>query len=369
MAPKTPSTTTQITKVELPAWVDAASQSNYNFAQQVAGRPYTPYKGQTVAGEDPLEKWADKYFADTRGAGLPEQRMANTAYKQASGLFSKAAGGINSMDRAAYTNPFNTEVLDRSLADLERQRQIAIRDNSDAEQRAGAFGGSRHGVTEAILDAEANKNAGDLSAQLRAQGFDTATSAMQSDLDRMLSAGQGKLGVGQGYLSSSDAAQNIRRGNLTGALTLGANRRGIAQSKLDDLKSRFQEKQDYPLEQLNILLSALGMSPYGKTENVQKTESKGSSGSDFATVGAGILSLIPALFALSDRAEKTDIRKVGVDKPTGLTLYSYRYKGDPKTYPKVVGPMAQDVAKKFPHAAIKVGGKLAIRRPMAMMGH
>ena len=45
---------------------------------------------------------------------------------------------------------------------------------------------------------------------------------------------------------------------------------------------------------------------------------------------------------------------------SGLDLYAYRYKGDPKTYPKVVGPMAQDIAKKFPDQVREVGGKLSV---------
>ena len=77
---------------------------------------------------------------------------------------------------------------------------------------------------------------------------------------------------------------------------------------------------------------------------------------------------------------KTDITKVG-KHPAGPPIYSFRYKGDPKTYPKVVGPMAEDVAKIAPHAVARIpgaGGKMAVdmgalgalsppssRRPMA----
>ena len=64
--------------------------------------------------------------------------------------------------------------------------------------------------------------------------------------------------------------------------------------------------------------------------------------------------------AMSDETMKTDITKVGKDKATGLTQYAYRYKGDPKSYPKVVGPMAQDIAKKFPGQTANVGGKIAV---------
>ena len=69
---------------------------------------------------------------------------------------------------------------------------------------------------------------------------------------------------------------------------------------------------------------------------------------------------------MSDRSTKTDIQKVGKHKPSGLPIYAYRYKGDPKSYPKTVGPMAQDVRSKFGAAAApRLGKKLAID-PMAL---
>ena len=51
--------------------------------------------------------------------------------------------------------------------------------------------------------------------------------------------------------------------------------------------------------------------------------------------------------ALSDRSMKTDITKSACTSRPACRIYAYRYKGDPKTYPKAVGPMAEDVAKKF----------------------
>jgi hypothetical protein len=73
---------------------------------------------------------------------------------------------------------------------------------------------------------------------------------------------------------------------------------------------------------------------------------------------AGAAQLLPMF--LSDKSEKTDIKKIGKDEDTGLNLYSYRYKGDPKTYPKTVGPMAQEVEKKFPEMVKEVAGRKAV---------
>jgi hypothetical protein len=79
------------------------------------------------------------------------------------------------------------------------------------------------------------------------------------------------------------------------------------------------------------------------------------------------MSLAQMFGMFSDEREKTDIKKLGKDPETGLTLYAYRYKGDPKSYPKVVGPMAQDIEKDDPDAVREVGGKKIVNA-FAMMG-
>lgn len=70
---------------------------------------------------------------------------------------------------------------------------------------------------------------------------------------------------------------------------------------------------------------------------------------------------LAGLGLLSDRETKTDIKKIGEDDATGLPIYSYRYKEDPKTYPKIVGLMAQDVEKAFPGTTEKVNDTLYIK--------
>jgi hypothetical protein len=42
-------------------------------------------------------------------------------------------------------------------------------------------------------------------------------------------------------------------------------------------------------------------------------------------------------------------------------MYAYRYMGDPKTYPKAVGPMAQDVEKRYPGSTMEVDWHMVIR--------
>jgi Chaperone of endosialidase len=81
-------------------------------------------------------------------------------------------------------------------------------------------------------------------------------------------------------------------------------------------------------------------------------------GSNLLGLGGSLLSGISGLF--SDRRMKTDIRKLGKEPETGLPLYAYRYKSDPKSYPKTVGPMAQDIEKRRPDLVGEIGGRKVI---------
>jgi hypothetical protein len=67
-------------------------------------------------------------------------------------------------------------------------------------------------------------------------------------------------------------------------------------------------------------------------------------------------SLLGGLGKLSDPKDKTDVQKLG---DSGMA--AFRYKGDPKTYPKVVGPMADDMEKRQPGSTFGIGGHRIIR--------
>jgi hypothetical protein len=159
-----------------------------------------------------------------------------------------------------------------------------------------------------------------------------------------------------GLLGAATGKKGAEIADLNNLYTAGQQETGYAQSLIDAAMKKFYEMRDYPKEQLNIRLAALGMSPYGKTETITKTGTSEKQGTDWATAGLGVAKMfLPML--MSDRNMKTDIEKL-----TGgpLPMYAYRYKGDPKSYPKVVGPMAQDVEKVAPKAVKKVGGKKVI---------
>jgi hypothetical protein len=82
---------------------------------------------------------------------------------------------------------------------------------------------------------------------------------------------------------------------------------------------------------------------------------------DWASLLLGSLGVGSKLFGLSDRDDKTDIKKLGKDPDSGVDMYAYRYKGDPKSYPKVVGPMADDLEEFLPGITKLIGGHQVVK--------
>jgi hypothetical protein len=109
-----------------------------------------------------------------------------TGYGAAQNL---GGGNFLQSNLGAYMNPYTQQVVDTTLADLERGRQLAQQDVGAAASRAGAFGGSRQGVAEAETNRAFAEQAAQTAAQLRQAGFTQAAGMAESDLARQLQAG------------------------------------------------------------------------------------------------------------------------------------------------------------------------------------
>jgi hypothetical protein len=155
-------------------WLKTTLSSNINRAQTIADQPFTPYSGQGYAPLSQNQTYSMQAARDLNGAGAPTIDMGINA---AGGLLGfNAPGGDFSGMISKYQNPYQQEVIDRAMADMERQRQIAgVQDNQTATA-AKAFGGSRHGVADSLTNAAYGRQFGDMVSNLRNQGFNSAAS-------------------------------------------------------------------------------------------------------------------------------------------------------------------------------------------------
>jgi hypothetical protein len=115
----------------------------------------------------------------------PQQVGTKFGYNPNNVASQTAVGGM-----ANYANPYTQQVIDTSMADLERQRQMQMNALGAQATAAGAFGGSRQGVAEALTNTGFAQQGGQLASQLRSQGFNTALGASQTDVANAMQAQQ-----------------------------------------------------------------------------------------------------------------------------------------------------------------------------------
>lgn len=186
------------------------------------------------------------------GGGAMQQPTAQpqapgNVFQQSAGLFGQAAAGPNI---GQFMNPFTSDVIGRTGIDM--ARQAAMQQNTLGAQasRAGAFGGSRHGVAEGTMLGDYGRAFGDIAAQQRQQGFNTALGAAQTQqgIQSQL-AGQG-FGFGQ-QIGQTQAQQ-------------GAQQQALQQALIDAARGQFAGFTGAPQQALTLPLAALGAANMGQ---------------------------------------------------------------------------------------------------------
>lgn len=282
---------TQETK--LPSWYTSAATSAIKQAETAANNLAQPYQGNTVAGLDPLT---------TQAIGLTGQNIGSTdqAFSQAgqtaAGVAGYTPGSFLQGNIGAYMNPYIQNVEQAALGNLNQAYQQSLNTIGDRAINAGAFGGSRQGVAEGVAASETARQMGDLSAQLRAQGYGQAAGFMESDMARQMAGQELNLRAAgmQGDLAT--AGQGAYLQSLQSALAAGQINQDQAQALLAQDAQRYDAMRNYPLEQMNIRLAALG----GTQVPTSSTTTRPTSGNFLtgalggAMTGAGIGSMMAA---------------------------------------------------------------------------
>lgn len=159
-----------------------------------------------------------------------------------------------------FLNPYTTEVVDQSMADIERNRLMQANQAAAQAQAAGAFGGSRG----ALMEAEIARNALDQSARtagdLRRQGFTTAAQLAQQDVARRQQAGtlnaqQALQAALANQRSGLQAGMANQQAGLQAAL---ANQQSGLQAALANQAAANQAGSSYAQQQLQAALANQG---------------------------------------------------------------------------------------------------------------
>lgn len=239
-------TVTQTT--QLPPWVDQAAQANLAEAERIAAERAGPSGVPLVSGL------------------TPDQLAAYGMVRDNAGALSPARFGLT---LSRYMNPYIQGVIDPAVSAAQREGNRQRQMISAQAANVGAFGGARQGVLEGVNAAETTRNIGELTAQLRAAGYESAANrAFQ---------GIGATMQGAGALEAAGAAQQ-----------------GQAERQLADIERIYEAFRNDPVEALQLRMAALTGTPYGGTGTSSQplTRSPVAGALGGAATGAGIASAL-----------------------------------------------------------------------------
>jgi hypothetical protein len=243
-------------------------------------------------------------------------------------------------------SPYQQQVIDATMTSFDKQAAQRRREISDRALQAGAYGGSRMGVAESEYDAASDMNRALMESQMLQQGY-----------------GQGMAGAQTAFNQQQQLAQTVPgmyQQDIATLGTVGAQQQAQAQAVSDADREKLRMQAFEPYERLGFLGQGLTgiMGGYGNQYQFQQQpnptplQTALGTGATLAGIYGALqpnsqMSSIPLMNQNtgSDIRLKTDIELTG-QSPSGVNIYSFKYKGDDKTYE---GVMAQEV----PWASIK----------------
>ena len=235
-----------------------------DLAKQVIAQSGVPVVSTGIAGisQQPGESAAD--FAARQSAaqqfttrqqslsGLaPQVAQQDALQTQAQNLATQGVGSFQPYLTAAqnltgpmtaaqtqqYMSPYQSQVIDATLSEFDRNAAVNRQSIRDRAVQAGAFGGGREGVQLAEYDAGSDRNRASVLAQLNQQGFGQAQAQRAADL-------QTQLGL-------ASLVPGLRSGDISQLGSLGAINQAQAQAELDAQREATRMATYQPQEQLD----------------------------------------------------------------------------------------------------------------------
>ena len=196
----------------------------------------------TVAAQDPLQQQAATLASSGIGSFQPFVTAAQQQAAAAGTQLGTAATGIAGAEAllgtgagtgagsvSSYMSPYQTQVIDATLEEFDRNRAIQEQAIRDQQAQLGVLGAGRAGVQLAEFGTGQARERALLQAGLLQQGFGQAQAARQQDLaNRQALAGQRaslagqQLGQAQFQSGLAQLVPSLQRGDISTLGSVGA---------------------------------------------------------------------------------------------------------------------------------------------------
>jgi len=206
-----------------------------------------------VAGQDALQTQAQNLATQGVGSFQPFLQQAQTAGTAAGTALGGVGLGATAFQQGVqdFMSPYQSQVIDASLAEFDRNKAIQEKSIADQAIASGAFGGGREGVQRAEFQTGAARERALLQAGLLQQGFGQAQAARQQDIANRgaLASQQQSLGAFQTGLGQTQ--QGATGVDISRLGQLGALNQAQTQAGLDATREAARQATFLPQEQLD----------------------------------------------------------------------------------------------------------------------
>ena len=169
----------------------------------------------------------------------------------AAGLTGTGAGtGTGSI--ASYMSPYQSQVIDTTLAEFDRQAAMRQQGISDAAVAMGGYGGGREGVMQSEYQTQSDAQRAALQAGLLQQGYGQAQGARQQDYLNQMGLAGAQQGLGSYQAGLGQQTQALAGTDIATAGRVGAADQAQTQAELDAIREPNRMAAYEPLERLGM---------------------------------------------------------------------------------------------------------------------
>ena len=232
-------------------------------ARQQAAREFTTRQeslaglAPTVAGQDRLQQEAQKIAEAGIGSFQPFLDRAAAASTAAGAALGGVGTGAQAFqqDVSQFMSPYQSQVIDATLAEFDRNKQIQEQSLRDQQAKLGVLGAGRAGVQLAEFGTGAARERALLQAGLLQQGFNQAQAARQQDIANRFGLAQAQRGLGGFEATLGGQQQALTGGDVRQLGTLGALNQAQAQAQADAQREAARQAAFLPQQNLDRFAS------------------------------------------------------------------------------------------------------------------
>ena len=203
------------------------------------------------------------------GAYEPYLGRAEDVFEQGISTLEGTTGAYDPTSYKSYYDPYVEQVIDTTMADIQRQSDIERNKLSAQAVQSGAFGGSRQGIAEQELARNTADQMARTGAQLRSAAYtgaqQQAQSAFENQMKRGQTAGQMFQQLGTGIGALGEASQALGQKDVNALFNIGQLEQQQLQSEYDVQRAGQLEEAYEPFARFSYMRDILSGVPSSGT--------------------------------------------------------------------------------------------------------